>query len=162
MGRQERNSMTKTFKGWHMAVVTVSFFAVIIAVNVTLAVLANTSWTGLVVENGYMASQNFNRDAAVAREQQAVGWKMQLDVSPVSTIVTVLNREDQPVEGLSLHGVLQRPTNENGDHNLLLREAGAGRYFEDKPIGVGAWIADITAEGADRKPVRFVQRIVVK
>jgi nitrogen fixation protein FixH len=154
--------MIKTFKGWHMAVITVSFFAVIIAVNVTLAVLANTSWTGLVVENSYMASQNFNRDAAVAREQQTVGWKMQLDVSPESTIVTVLNRENQPVEGLSLHGVLQRPTNENGDHNLLLREAGAGRYSENKPIGAGAWIADITAEGADRKPVRFVQRIVVK
>ena len=46
--------MTRTFTGWHMAVITISFFAVIIAVNLTLAVFASTSWTGLVVANSYV------------------------------------------------------------------------------------------------------------
>ena len=40
-----------------------AFFGVIIAVNVVMATLASTSWTGLVVENSYVASQEFNRKA---------------------------------------------------------------------------------------------------
>ena len=70
--------MTRTFTGWHMAAITSSFFAVIIAVNLTLAFFASTSWTGLVVANSYVASQNFNRDAEIARQQRALGWQVNL------------------------------------------------------------------------------------
>ncbi|HLA02420.1 MAG TPA: FixH family protein, partial [Aestuariivirga sp.] len=47
--------MIRTFTGWHMAAITISFFAVIIAVNLTLAVFASSSWSGLVVANSYVA-----------------------------------------------------------------------------------------------------------
>ncbi len=45
----------------------VAFFGVIIAVNVTMATIAIASWTGLVVQNSYVASQEFETQAPRAR-----------------------------------------------------------------------------------------------
>ncbi len=154
--------MTRTFTGWHMAAITISFFAVIIAVNLTLAVLASTSWTGLVVANSYVASQNFNRDAEIARQQQALGWQFNLAVDRSIAKITILDRDGLPMAGLNVRAVLQRPTDEAGDQVLKLHEAGVGSYLTDTAIGTGVWVADITAEGPARTPVRFVQRIFVK
>ena len=154
--------MTRIFTGWHMAAITISFFAITIAVNLTLAVFANTSWTGLVVENSYVASQTFNRDTSEARLQQAVGWQMKLAVKRDFAQISILDRDNQPLTGLNIRAILQRPTDEAGDQNLKLQDTGAGIYQAQVPIGRGAWIADITAEGPDHKPVRFVQRIFVE
>lgn len=154
--------MIRTFTGWHMAAITISFFAVIIAVNLTLAVFASTSWTGLVVANSYVASQSFNRDAEIARQQQALGWQMNLVVDRSLAKITILDRAGLPMTGLNLRAVLQRPTDEAGDQVLELREAGAGIYRTDAAIGSGVWVADITAENSDNDLMRFVQRIFVK
>jgi nitrogen fixation protein FixH len=154
--------MTGTFKGWHMAVITVSFFAVIIAVNITLAVFANTSWTGLVVENSYVASQNFNRDAEIARQQHAVGWQMVLDMSKGPAEVSILDRSGQPLRGLRVQALLQHPVSDSQDQQLVLKEIQPGIYASANVLTSGAWIVDVTVEGADKKPVRFVRRILVK
>ena len=46
--------------GKHVAMIFCGFFGIIIAVNVSMAMLASSSWTGLVVSNSYVASQKFN------------------------------------------------------------------------------------------------------
>ncbi len=154
--------MTRTFKGWHMAVITVTFFTVIIAVNITLAVFAKTSWTGLVVENSYVASQSFNRDATVARQQQAVGWQMVVEVTREMVRVSLHDRANQALSGLNVRMKLQRPVTETEDRVITLPEVSAGLYSSGMPLHSGIWIADVTAEGRDHKPVRFVQRVYVK
>ena len=53
------------FTGRHMLAIMLAFFGVIIAVNLVMATLASKSWTGLVVKNTYVASQQFNRKAPV-------------------------------------------------------------------------------------------------
>ena len=154
--------MTRTFTGWHMAAITTSFFAVIIAVNLTLAFFARSSWTGLVVANSYVASQSFNRDAETARQQQALGWQLKLIVNRRLATIVILDRDNVSMAGLGVRAVLQRPTDEAGDQVLKLKETGAGIYMANATIGRGVWVADITAEGPAHKPVRFVQRIFVK
>jgi nitrogen fixation protein FixH len=154
--------MTRTFTGWHMAAITISFFAIIIAVNLTLVFFASTSWTGLVVANSYVASQNFNRDAAEARQQQALGWQMKLAFDRGRARISILDRDNQPLPGLRMHAILQRPTDEAGDQDLKLQDGGAGIYVSQVPISRGVWIADITVEGSDQKLMRFVQRIFVE
>ena len=154
--------MTRTFTGWHMAAIMISFFAVIIAVNLTMAFFARSSWTGLVVANSYVASQSFNRDAAIARQQQALGWQMQLSVKREAVQLSIRDRENQAMAGLRIRAVLQRPTDEAGDQVLKLQESGAGIYESSAAIGGGVWVADITAEKSDKELARFVQRIFVK
>ena len=48
----------REFTGWHMAITMIAFFGVIISVNLTMAILASSTWTGLIVKNGYVASQD--------------------------------------------------------------------------------------------------------
>ena len=153
--------MTRTFTGWHMAAITISFFAVIIAVNLTLAFFASTSWTGLVVANSYVASQRFNQDAEIARQQQALGWQMKLTVDRSLAQISILDRANQPLTDLNIRAILKRPTDEAGDQELQLQEKGAGIYLAQVVVSRGVWIADITAENSHKKLVRFVQRIFV-
>ena len=58
----------RRFTGYHMAAILVAFFGVIIAVNMVMATLATRTFGGVVVENSYVASQEFNgwlKDARV-------------------------------------------------------------------------------------------------
>ena len=48
------------FTGRHMTAILVAFFAVVIAVNFTMARFAMSTFGGKVVENSYVASQHYN------------------------------------------------------------------------------------------------------
>ena len=58
--------------GRQVLVGTVAAFGVIIAVNVTMAVSAVSTFPGLEVKNSYVASQHFDADRAA---QKALGWQ---------------------------------------------------------------------------------------
>ena len=62
------------FTGTHMVIIMVAFFGVIITVNLTMAMLASRSWTGLVVKNSYVESQKFNSTLQNSRAQAALNW----------------------------------------------------------------------------------------
>lgn len=68
-------STVRPFTGRHMAAIMVAFFGVVIGVNVFMAHLATSSFTGEVVENSYVASQHFNRWLDEAKREQALGWQ---------------------------------------------------------------------------------------
>ena len=59
--------------GRHVLVITVSAFAVIIGVNLTLAYQAVATFPGLEVQNSYVAGQGFNDRKAA---QEALGWTL--------------------------------------------------------------------------------------
>ena len=63
------------FTGRHMAWIMVSFFAVVLAVNLLMARLAGSTFGGVVVENSYVASQKFNGWLDRAAADRALGWK---------------------------------------------------------------------------------------
>src|SRR5687768_10998939 len=63
------------FTGRHMAAIICTFFGVVIAVNMLMAVLATRTFGGTVVDNSYVASQKFNGWLAQARAQQSLGWQ---------------------------------------------------------------------------------------
>ena len=61
MSRTPHTPSQKTFTGRHMLLLVSAFFAAVIAANGTMAYFAARSWTGLVVENSYVASQEYKR-----------------------------------------------------------------------------------------------------
>jgi nitrogen fixation protein FixH len=67
------------FTGKHMLATMVAFFGVIITVNLIMARFAVTTWSGLVVPNTYVASQQFNAKAAEARAIDAIGLPDEAD-----------------------------------------------------------------------------------
>jgi nitrogen fixation protein FixH len=66
------------FTGWHMTAILVAFFGVVIVVNVGMARLASHTFSGVVVENSYDASQQFDRWLDEAAKEQALGWHAQV------------------------------------------------------------------------------------
>ena len=98
----------REFTGKHMLAVILAFFGVILAVNLTLATLANTSWTGLVVENTYVASQQFNKKAEEGRAQAALGWTSKLTIAWGEVRYSLTEKAIQLVPMLAVMGAWGR------------------------------------------------------
>lgn len=95
--------MTSRFSGWHMAAILVAFFGVVIAVNVTMATFAVRTFGGTVVENSYVASQNYNRWLAEARKQDRLGWKIEPVLDTQRRVVVRINVPDARITGFARH-----------------------------------------------------------
>jgi nitrogen fixation protein FixH len=137
-----------------------AFFGVIIAVNVTMAVLAGRSWTGLVVKNSYVASQHFNEDLAEARRQAARGWTSKLAYGEQHFAFTLKDSNAQPVVLDDLKVSVGRPASEVQDQTVALRHVGDGRYRGDVALEPGIWMIRITG-GAGEHAYRRDSRIEV-
>ncbi|MBT1159085.1 FixH family protein [Aminobacter anthyllidis] len=156
-----RSIQTRPFTGWHMLVIMVAFFGVIISVNLLMATLANTSWTGLVVQNTYVASQQFNERIAESRAQAALGWK---------SILTIANGEvryslaDATGSTIAVDGVtasFRRPAYEAEDWQVALKRNADGAFSIVTPVRDGIWIVSTEAKVAAGEPYREARRIVI-
>ena len=152
----------RAFTGTHMLLIMISFFGVVVSVNLTLAYFARSSWSGLVVQNSYVASQNFDKDLRIAREQQAMGWREQLAISRDFVSITMQDSNGALLTGLSVQLILRRPATDANDHSLQLTETGKGVYSAKVEISTGVWDADVTAERIGKGAVRNVHRVVIK
>mgnify|MGYP001818010228 CR=1 FL=1 len=148
------------FTGWHMLFIMLAFFGVIIAVNVTMAVLAGHSWTGLVVKNSYVASQHFNEDLVEARRQAARGWTSKLVYGEQHFACALKDRNGEPVVLDDLKVSVGRPASEGQDRTVALRHVGEGRYRGDVALEPGIWMVRITG-GAGENAYRRDSRIKV-
>lgn len=95
--------MTRRFTGWHATAVLVAFFGVVVAVNMTMAVLATRTFGGVVVENGYVASQEYNRWLAAAKKQKQLGWHISPALNRQRRVVVAINIADPHVTGFARH-----------------------------------------------------------
>ena len=153
----------KQFTGWHMLAWIISFFSVIIAVNLTMAYLANSTWSGLIVKNGYVASQSFDRDLARARAQDAMGWTVGFRHDEGGIRVTFADADGRAMDGLTIAGRLERPATEAQDQRLTFAATGeAGTYAAPASLAPGVWEVEIEASGGGRPAYRKIFRFVVK
>jgi nitrogen fixation protein FixH len=133
------------FTGRHMALLAVSFFGVIISVNVGMAVLSSTSWTGLVVENSYVASQEFEEKRTAHDKQLAAGWQPNFTYEAGIVRLTVTDGAGNPVDLGPVSLLINRPVGGHDDANLTLGRAGDGSYSAPIALGDGVWEAKATA-----------------
>lgn len=152
----------KQFTGKHMLMSIIAFFAVIFGVNFTMAFLANSTWSGLVVANGYVASQSFDKDLARQRAQEALGWTVALSHADGRIRITFADAGKAKIEGLSITGKLERPVTDKEDQVLTFSSMGSGVYTAPAVLSPGVWDVEIDAKGgtgADyRKTFRFITK----
>ncbi|TSE10897.1 FixH family protein [Mesorhizobium intechi] len=152
---------SREFTGRHMLVVIVAFFGVVIAVNLTMATLASTSWTGLVVENTYVASQQFNKKAEEGRAQAALGWTGKLTIAWGEVRYSLTDAAGKPVP---LHGVkvlFRHPAYEKEDKAITLA-LGSGQDFAAQHTPKdGVWIVEVDADAGLDRAYRDVRRIMI-
>lgn len=108
----------RQLKGYHVAAIMVAFFGVIMAVNITMAVIASKSWTGLVVKNSYVASAGFNDAVATAKAISDAGWHARFTYEDGIFTTRFLNETADMAEVGNAVLSIGRPAFEQADRTL--------------------------------------------
>lgn len=156
-----RNESSFVFTGWHMVGVVCLFFGTIISVNFFMAYQAIHSWSGLVVENTYVASQQFNSKVSEAKELNASGIADVLSVNSTRIAVEITDAKGQPVSADEVFTTFKRPVGDHQDFREELKPAGNGLYAVDRPILNGHWIVEVSAMKDGKRILHHSQRIAV-
>ena len=152
---------TRPFTGRHLLFIMLAFFGTIIAVNVTMATFAARSWTGLVVKNSYVASQEFNGKAKAAREQDALGWTSNLEVGGGKLRFALSDAKGGVVALEGGSATLYHPVSGLRDTHLDLVPDGSGAVAADIALDDGGWIIEIAADAGLERAYRDVRRVFV-
>lgn len=153
--------MSREFTGRHMFILTTAFFAIVISVNILLAVFAVRSWTGMVVPNSYVASQQFNEKTAALEQAAAMGIRAWLTYGGGKISITLRDAANDPVRAASLALKIGRPSNESEDRSLTMACGSGGVCSAETLLGQGIWSGQIEAELAGgRRWTRAVRFLV--
>ncbi len=162
MKQVTRRTKPGEFTGWHMLMCMIAFFGVIIAANVTMAVLANRTWPGLIAKNGYVASQDFNKKLAHARALKAQHWRSSLQYRAGKIHFTLRSSDNKPVVFARMTLKIGRPAGQSSDLTLPLRYEADGRYSADIALQAGVWALEIMGEKPGAPHYRRESRLLVQ
>jgi nitrogen fixation protein FixH len=144
-----------TLTGRHVFAITAGAFAIIIGVNITLAVQAVKTFPGLEVKNSYVASQAFDKNKTA---HLALGWDVSADVQDDMLILSVRDANDMPVMLQGISATFGRATHVKDDQTPDFTYSD-GQYLAPVTVGRGNWNLRLEAFAPDGTP--FQQRIVI-
>lgn len=145
--------MNREFTGRHMWFVMIGMFGTIIAVNLVMARFAIDTFGGKVVDNSYVASQDYNRWLAEARVQKQLGWTITARRGPDERVLVTAT----PARGV-LSGIAHHPLGRLPDRWLRFEQSGSGRWTSDQPLPAGRWRLRLTLSSSG-KSARFIAEI---
>lgn len=132
------------FTGRHMAAILVTFFGVVIAVNLLMARLAIGTFGGTVVDNSYVASQSFNGWLAEARDEQALGWQATVRRDSQGTVLIMArDRDGRALDGATVSAIARHPLGRLPDRYLAFA-AQQGGFRSTSALGDGRWQLIVT------------------
>ncbi len=137
--------MFRRFTGWHMLGVMVAFFGVIIAVNFTMASIAIGSFGGTVVDNSYVASQQFNGWLEDAREQDALGWRAEEEWREDGMLALTLHGAPDPA---IVTAIARHPLGRQPDMPMTFERVAAGEYVSAEALPAGRWTLRLQVNSA--------------
>lgn len=147
------------FTGRHMLLIAVAFFGVIITVNTIMAVSASRTWTGLVVQNSYVASQEFQDKADAISAQHEAGWAF--GISYESGILLLLPEGNaRSLELADVEAFIHRPVGGHEDATIVLSATPRG-YEGPINLPSGVWDVNITTAPTALGVVEREARITV-
>lgn len=140
--------MIKRITGWHVLGAIVTFFAIIITVNVIFIVQATRTFRGEDQPRSYVQGLNYNETLADRAAQAALGWSATAGVEDGMIVVTINDAAGHPVDGLDLQGMLRHPADTARDVPLDFQPRAAGRYAAPLDAAAsGRWILRAWREG---------------
>lgn len=152
---------SRGFTGAHMWMVAIGFFGVIIAVNITMATFAMRSWTGLVVDNSYVASQEFEEQRIAHEAQRAAGWQATLTYLSGAARLVIFDGARRPVDLGDVTLQVNRPVGGHDDQVVALSRNGDGSYEAAVDLPKGVWDATVTADKTPLGPFHLHERVRV-
>ena len=120
-------------------------FGVILAANLVLAYNAVSTFSGLVVKNSYVASQDFDQ---IREAQEALGWHMELAHEDGRLSINLTDDQGRPVWPETVQATAGRPTTDREDTAVALAATSTG-YTAELPLAPGNWRIEFAAATAD-------------
>ena len=140
---------TGPFTGKHIALIIVAFFAVVVGVNLIMARAAVRTFGGVVVDNSYVASQNYNKWLDLAARQKALGWSAKVARSSDGRVVVTM--AGAPASGLTLRAEARHPLGRRPDQVLTFQRQADGSFRSNETLGAGRWKVRIDAQAEDQR-----------
>ncbi|MBQ4827376.1 MULTISPECIES: FixH family protein [unclassified Leisingera] len=150
MAKSERE-----FTGKHALMLFCGAFAVIIGVNIALAVNAVKTFPGLEVKNSYVASQEFDVRRSA---QEALGWSVYASSQGDQVKLEITDADGTPVEVAKLSATLGRATHVQDDQQPEFTFDGQA-YVAPAELGPGNWNIRMVARAKDG--TEFTQRVIL-
>jgi nitrogen fixation protein FixH len=152
------SSAARPITGRFVLIAVVSFFAVVISVNMVMMRLAISTLPGIEVDSAYSAGLAYQKEIQTAYRQNKRGWKVDAHIERQSDGTAQLNvgaktPDGSPLAGLSVFGRLERPADRSADQAFEMAESGGGSY-RGMAHGVAAGQWDLVIE-ADRDGERL-------
>ncbi|MEY4953005.1 MAG: hypothetical protein RL299_1429 [Pseudomonadota bacterium] len=140
---------TGPFTGKHITVIIVAFFAVVVGVNLIMARAAIRTFGGVVVDNSYVASQNYNKWLDEAARQKALGWSAKATRGSEDRVVVTMT--GAPASGLTLRAEARHPLGRLPDQALTFQRQADGSFRSNEPLADGRWKLRIDAEAEGQR-----------
>lgn len=152
------SSAPRPITGRFVLIVVVSFFAVVIGVDMVMFRLAIATLPGTEVDSAYSASLAYQGEIQAAHQQDKRDWKVDAHIERQFDGTARLKlhakaRDGVPLAGLSVFSRLERPTDRRADQAFEITETGGGSY-RGAAHGVAAGQWDLVIE-ADRDGKRL-------
>ncbi|CAA6604103.1 putative Nitrogen fixation protein FixH [Rhodospirillaceae bacterium LM-1] len=158
--------------GWWYPYIFVAGFMVVVAVNGVLIFSAVSTFSGLETENHYEKGNTYNRDIALARQQEALGWQVAAKVETidrqvagsqrrVSIFASFKDKDGKAIDGLAVRALLIRPTVAGHDVSVPMSPKGDGRYATETELAFhGLWDLRVVAIG-EKDSYQLAERIQI-
>lgn len=153
------STRAKELTGRHVALITASAFALVLAVNVVFITVAVRSFRGEDVPDAYSRGLAYNEALEQRAAQEALGWTAALGTETLPTgalqiELTLKDADGQPVAGAEAEILFRRPTHDGEDATLTLNEIAPGIHHGEVALaGAGVW--DARGEVTRSKGERF-------
>ncbi len=134
--------------GRKVTAIFVVFFGIVMAVNFTMAHFASSTFGGVVVENSYVASQNYNKWLDEAAAEKKLGWSAAVTRLPDNRVAL---RFTGAPDDLVVTGVVRHPLGHAPDQALRFAQAADGSLVSDKAVAPGRWLVRLTAQAGQTK-----------
>lgn len=131
--------------GRRMALIAAAAFLAMLIPNIVLIVTSVRSFSGLVVPDSYVASQQFDRLRAA---QLALGWTVGVRHADGVLRLDMTDAAGLPVRPAALAVTVGRPTTTRDDAAIALEPTPEG-FAGAAPLAPGNWRVEIAATAAD-------------
>lgn len=129
-----------------------AFFAVVIGVNATMAILALSTFNGVSEDEAYVDGLAFNETLKAVDEQQAMGWSVSTNLDRPGGLVANIRAEyldssSIALTHLNVRAEFVRPVHQGYDFSVFLQQTGPGVYTAATSVPLaGQWTVRLIAE----------------
>lgn len=161
------SSVIRPITGRFVLTAVISFFAVVISVNIVMMRLAITTLPGTEVDSAFSASLAYQKEIQAAHQQNRRNWKVDAHIERESDGAARLGvdakaQDGSPLVGLSVFGRLERPTDRRADLVLEMTEGGGGSYRGTAHgVAAGQWELVIEADREGQRLFLSRNRVVL-